>query len=374
MKLETVAVHAGADPDPATGAIAPPIHLSTTFEHGPASEPSHGYIYVREANPTQERLEIALAAIHGAEASLAFASGMAAAAALLQSLPPGSHVLLPDDLYYHVRVVLRDLGPRWGLASTAVDMTDLDAVRRALRGDTRLVWIETPSNPLMKVIDVPAVVALARGAGAQAVVDNTFATPVIENPIEEGVDVVLHSTTKYFGGHSDAQGGALIFRSKHGLLGPARHLREVLGGVASPFNSWLVLRGIRSLSCRMERHSANGLAVASALSAHPEVEAVHYPGLPTHPGHELARRRMKGFGGMLSFQVKGGRDRALAVAGRVKVFINATSLGGSESLVEHRASMEGPGTPVPENLLRLSVGLEHPDDLIADLRQALTSS
>jgi cystathionine gamma-synthase len=371
MKLDTVAVHAGAEPDPVTGAIAPPIHLSTTFEHGPGSEPSHGYIYVRETNPTQERLEQALTAIHGAQASLAFASGMAAAAAVLQSVPAGSHVLLPDDLYYHVRVVLRELGPRWGLASSAVDMTDLGAVKRALRPDTRLVWVETPSNPLMKVIDVPAVVALARSAGAETAVDNTFATPVLEDPIGEGADVVLHSTTKYFGGHSDVQGGALAFREKGRLLESASRLREVLGGVASPFNSWLVLRGIRSLSCRMERHSANAGAVSRALSAHPAVEAVHYPGLASHPGHEVARRRMRGFGGMLSFQVEGGRDRAIAVASRVKLFINATSLGGSESLIEHRASMEGPGSPVPENLLRLSVGLEHPDDLIEDLRQAL---
>jgi len=371
MKLETVAVHAGADPDPATGAIAPPIHLSTTFEHGPAAEPRHGFIYVRETNPTQERLEEALAAIHGGEAALAFASGMAAGAAVLQSLPAGSHVLFPDDLYYHVRVVLRELGPRWGLGSTAVDMTDLDAVGRALRSDTRLVWIETPSNPLMKVIDVPAVVGLARGASALSVVDNTFSTPVLEDPIAEGVDVVLHSTTKYLGGHSDVQGGALVFRSKGALADAARHLREVLGGVASPFNSWLVLRGIRSLACRMDRHSANAMAVASALARHPAVEAVHYPGLPSDPGHEVARRRMRGFGGMLSFRVRGGRERALAVASRVKLFINATSLGGTESLIEHRASIEGPGSPVPENLLRLSVGLEHPDDLVADLRQAL---
>jgi len=371
MKLETVAVHAGADPDPATGAIAPPIHLSTTFEHGPAAEPSHGFIYVRETNPTQERLEEALAAIHGGEAALAFASGMAAGAALLQSLPAGSHVLFPDDLYYHVRVVLGELGPRWGLDSSAVDMTDAGAVRRALRPDTRLVWMETPSNPLMKVTDVQAVVSLAREVGAATVVDNTFATPILESPIAEGVDVVLHSTTKYLGGHSDVHGGALVFRTRGALVDAARRLRELLGGVASPFSSWLVLRGIRTLACRVERHSANAQAVAAALEGHPAVAAVHYPGLASHPGHALARRRMRGFGGMLSFRVKGGREGALAVASRVRLFINATSLGGTESLIEHRASMEGPGSRVPDDLLRLSVGLEHPDDLIADLRQAL---
>ena len=371
MRLETVAVHAGAEPDSATGAIAPPIHLSTTFEHGPASEPLHGYIYVRESNPTQERLEEALAAIHGAEAALAFSSGMAAAAAVLQAVPSGGHVLLPDDLYYHVREVLTELGPRWGLAASAVDMTDTDAVRRALRSDTRLVWMETPSNPLMNVTDVEAVAGLARGVGAVSVVDNTFATPILESPIAEGADVVLHSTTKYLGGHSDVHGGALVFRSRGPLLDAARHLRELLGGVASPFSSWLVLRGIRTLACRMERHSANAQAVATALAGHPAVAAVHYPGLASHPAHALARRRMRGFGGMLSFRVKGGRERALAVASRVRLFINATSLGGTESLIEHRASMEGPASKLPGDLLRLSVGLEHPDDLIADLVQAL---
>lgn len=374
MRMETVAVHAGADPDPATGAIAPPIHLSTTFEHAPAAEATHGYIYVRKANPTQDRLEQALAAIHSAQAALAFGSGMAAAATLLQCLPAGSHVLYPDDLYFHVRSVLAELGPRWGLGSSAVEMTDLEAVGRALRPDTKLVWIETPSNPLLKVTDVAAVVELARGVGAAVAVDGTFATPALEDAIGEGADVVLHSTTKYLGGHSDVQGGALVFRARGPLADAALHLREELGSVASPFNSWLVLRGIRSLACRMQRHSANAAAVAAALCAHPGVEAVHYPGLESHPQHAVARRRMRGFGGMLSFQVAGGRAGALAVASRVRLFINATSLGGTESLIEHRATMEGPGTRVPENLLRLSVGLEHPDDLIEDLRQALDAA
>jgi cystathionine gamma-synthase len=371
MRLETIAVHAGAEPDAATGAIAPPIHLSTTFEHGPASEATHGYIYVRETNPTQARLEMALAAIHGGEAALAFASGMAAASALIQSTPAGSHVLYPDDLYYHVRVLLRELGPRWGLESTAVDMTDLAAVRAALRPETRLVWLETPSNPLMKITDVAGVAALARDAGAITVVDNTFASPCVEDPLAEGATAVLHSTTKYLGGHSDVMGGALAFRTKGPLLDAVSHLREVLGGAASPFSSWLVLRGIRSLSCRMERHSSNAAALAQALEAHPRVAAVHYPGLASHPGHELARRRMRTFGGMLSFRVKGGRDAAIAVATRVQLFITATSLGGTESLIEPRAAMEGPESRVPQDLLRVSVGLEHPDDLIADLRQAL---
>jgi cystathionine gamma-synthase len=270
-----------------------------------------------------------------------------------------------------VRVVLRELGPRWGLGSSAVDMTDLDAVGRALRSDTRLVWIETPSNPLMKVIDVPAVVGLARGASALTVVDNTFSTPVLEDPIAEGVDVVLHSTTKYLGGHSDVQGGALVFKEVGELREKIEHIRKILGAVASPFNSWLVLRGLRSLSCRVERHCANALVLAAFLEKHPAVEAVHYPGLESHPGHAIAKRQMSAFGGMLSLRVRGGRDAAIRAASRVKLFVNATSLGGTESLIEHRASSEGAGSPTPQNLLRVSVGLEHPDDLIADLAQAL---
>jgi cystathionine gamma-synthase len=371
MRLETIAVHAGGGVDPATGSLAPPIHLSTTFEHGPAAERPHGYLYIREGNPTQTRLEEALAAVEGGGAALAFASGLAAGAAYLQAQEPGGHVLFGDDIYYDFRTIAREFLPRWGLESSAVDMSDLGAVGRALRPNTRLLWVETPSNPLMKVADIAGIVRAAAAAGARVLVDGTFATPVLQRPLDLGAAAVLHSTTKYLGGHSDVQGGALVFKTKDALHDRAAHVRQVLGAVASPFNSWLVLRGLRSLACRVERHAANALEVARSLERHPSVAAVHYPGLASHPGHAVARRQMKAFGGMLSFQVEGGRERALAVASRVKLFTNATSLGGTESLIEHRASSEGAGSPTPQDLLRVSVGLEHPDDLVDDLRQAL---
>jgi cystathionine gamma-synthase len=371
MRFETLSVHAGAQPDAATGAIAPPIHLSTTFEHGPAAERLQGYMYVREHNPTQARLETALAAVEGGAAALAFGSGMAAGAACLQALPAGCHVVMQDDVYYDFRTLARDYLPRWGCTLTITDLGDPAHLRAALRPETRLVWIETPSNPLLKVVDIAALASLAQAHGARLLVDSTFATPALQRPFEQGADLVLHSTTKYLGGHSDVQGGALITRQVDASWDAVERARRLLGAVAAPFNSWLVLRGLRSLSCRVERHSANALALARALAVHPEVTAVHYPGLPSHPAHALAARQMRAFGGMLSFQVRGGRGRALEVAGRVRLFVNATSLGGTESLLEHRASSEGPTSTTPDDLLRVSVGLEHPDDLIADLVQAL---
>ncbi len=371
MKFETIAVHAGGAPDPATGAIAPPIHLSTTFEHGPAGEQPHGYMYIREGSPTETRLEEALAAIEGGQAALVFSSGLAAGAAYLQALPAGCHVLFADDIYYGFRQMASEFLPRWGIASSAVDMSDLDKVRHEVRGNTRLLWAESPSNPLMKVVDLAALAAIARDAGAELAVDGTFATPVLQRPFALGAAAVIHAATKYFGGHSDVQGGALVVARRDETYARAAHVRHILGAVLSPFNSWMVLRGLRSLPCRMERHSANALTVARALEGHLAVEAVHYPGLPSHAGHEIARRQMSAFGGMLSFRVKGGRDRAVAVASKVKLFTNATSLGGTESLIEHRASSEGPASTTPQNLLRVSVGLEHPDDLVEDLMQAL---
>ncbi|HTY42649.1 MAG TPA: aminotransferase class I/II-fold pyridoxal phosphate-dependent enzyme [Thermoanaerobaculia bacterium] len=371
MRFETRAVHAGGTPDAATGSVAPPIHLSTTFEHGPAAETPLGYMYIRDANPTQTRLEETLAALEGGETALAFGSGMGAAAAFFQALPPGAHVVYPSDVYYGVRALATEFLPRWGIEATAVDMTDLAAVRAAVRPSTRLLWAESPSNPLMQIADLSALAEIARGASALLAVDGTFATPALQRPLELGADAVHHSTTKYLGGHSDVQGGALVFRKAGEVFEKAAHVRKIVGGVASPFNSWLVLRGVRTLACRVERQSANALAVARSLEAHPAVEAVHYPGLASHPGHAIARRQMSAFGGMLSFRVRGGRDAALRATSRLKVFVNATSLGGTESLIEHRASSEGPGSPTPQNLLRVSIGLEHPDDLVEDLAQAL---
>lgn len=372
MRLESLAVHAGAEPDAATGAVAPPLHLSTTFQHGPAAERVAGFEYAREGNPTQARLEAALAALEGGTAALAFASGMAAADALLSSLPPDSHVLIPRDVYQGLRALARDFLPRLGIRVDAVDVTHPAVVAAAITPATRCVWLETPSNPLLQIADIAAIVAIARSAGASVVVDSTFATPCLQQPLALGADVVMHSTTKYFGGHSDVMGGALIFARRDALHEAVAHARHVRGAVMAPFNAWLTLRGLRSLPARMAWHCRNARAVAEFLAAHPRVEAVHWPGLPSHPQHAAAVRQMRDFGGMLSVQVRGGRDAALAVAGKVHLFTNATSLGGCESLIEHRASVEGANPISPQNLLRLSVGLEHTDDLVADLAQALS--
>ncbi|HEX7154177.1 MAG TPA: aminotransferase class I/II-fold pyridoxal phosphate-dependent enzyme [Thermoanaerobaculia bacterium] len=371
MHFDTRAIHAGNATDKETGAVAPPIHLSTTFEQETDASTPRGYGYIREANPTQSRLEQALAAIDSGEASLAFASGMAAGAAVLQALPAGSQVVFPDDCYYAYRLLAHDCFARWSLTYDIVAMEDLDAVRAALKPETQLLWAESPSNPLMKIVDLAALASLAKENRSRFLVDGTFATPALQRPIELGADVVLHSTTKYLGGHSDVQGGALTFAKKDALHDSVEHVRTLTGGVASPFNSWLVMRGIRSLSARMRVHCENAMALAAFLETHPRVERVHYPGLPSHPRHDVAARQMSGFGGMLSFLVRGGKEEALAVTAKVKVFTRATSLGGVESLIEHRASSEGPSSTTPANLLRLSVGLEHLGDLRDDLAAAL---
>jgi cystathionine gamma-synthase len=371
MHFETKAIHAGGHPDRETGAIAPPLHLSTTFERGEDGTTPRGFSYIRDANPTQTQLEEALAALDSAAGALAFGSGMAAAAAILQGVERGKHVLLPDDCYYGVRDLAASFFEQWGLTFDLVSMENLDAVRRGCGSETALIWAESPSNPLMKVVDLAALAKVAHERGAVLVVDGTFASPALQRPIELGADAVMHSTTKYLGGHSDVQGGSLAFRQRGEWMEKVEHVRTIAGGVASPFNSWLVLRGIRTLSARMRVHCANARAVAEFLASHARVEVVHYPGLKSHPGHEVAARQMSDFGGMLSFRVKGGAKEALAVAARCKVFTRATSLGGVESLIEHRASSEGPGSRTPPNLLRVSVGLEHPDDLVEDLRQAL---
>jgi len=373
MKIETLFVHAGHHIDEETGAIAPPIHLSTTFARDAGNELIGPSQYIREGNPTQALLEEALAPLEAGKAALAFASGMAAGTALLQSLPPGSHVVLPDDVYYGYRVALKDFLSGWGYSFTEAAMNDLAALRSAIRKETRLVWLESPSNPLMKITDLAGAAALARQSGAAVLVDNTFATPVLQRPLDLGADVVLHSTTKYMGGHSDLQGGALIFKDKGDLYEKVLHARHILGGVGSPFNSWLALRGLRTLPVRVERQSANALAVAKAMAAHPAILTVHYPGLESDPGHGVAKRQMSAFGGMLSLRVKAGRDAAIRAVGRVQLFSRATSLGSVESLIEHRATSEGLASKTSPDLLRLSIGLEHPDDLIADLDEALRS-
>lgn len=371
MRIESLAVHAGAKPDETTGALTPPLHLSTTFQHGPAGERIAGYEYTREGNPTQSRLEEALATLEGGAAALVFGSGMAATDAALSAFPDGSHVLIPHDVYHGTRVLAREFLSRQGIRTEAVDVTNAAAVASAVTPQTRCIWVETPSNPLLQIADIAVIAEIAHRANAVLIVDSTFATPCLQQPLSLGADVVMHSTTKYFGGHSDVMGGALVFARKSDLYNTVAHTRHVRGAVLAPFNAWLTLRGLRSLPARMAWHCRNARAVAEFLAAHARVEKVNWPGLDAHPNHAIAARQMRDFGGMLSVQIRGGREAALDVASKVQLFTNATSLGGCESLMEHRASVEGPNPVSPDNLLRISVGLEHPDDLVADLRQAL---
>jgi len=374
MKLETRAIHAGRHTDPATGAVTMPIHLSTTFERTREGEYPLGFSYSRENNPNRQALEQCLASIEGGKQALVFSSGLAVAAAVVQGLEPGDHILAPDDVYWGLRKVIGDVFGKAGLETTYVDMSRLDDVRAAIRPNTRLLWVETPSNPLMKICDLAGLAEIARSAGPNIVTicDGTFATPVLQHPLDCGIDMVAHSTTKYISGHSDVVGGALITRHDNYLFERARVSQRYGGAVPSPFDCWLSLRGIDTLPYRVRGHCANARQLAAWLSAHPKVERVHYPGLATHPGHDIAARQMSDFGGMLSFQVKGGREEAMQAVAGCCLFIRATSLGAAHSLIEHRASVEGPQSRTPQNLIRVSVGLEHPDDLIADLDQALT--
>ena len=369
----TVAVHAGGEADAATGAVSPPLHLATTYRHGPAGERVSGYEYQREGNPTNDRLRTALAAMEGGATALTFASGMAAMTCLLESLPNGARVLVPDDCYTGLRMLATEFLPRRGIECIRVDMSDAGSVRAACHGDIALIWAETPSNPRMKVSDIGALAVLAREHDALLVCDNTFATPLLQRPLALGADVVLHSTTKYLGGHSDVLGGALVFARDDDFQRGVAHRLHITGAVLAPFSAWLTLRGCRSLGARMALHCANARKVADFLAARAEVERVNYPGLATHPGHAVAARQMRDFGGMLSIEMRGGRQASLAMAGKLELFTNATSLGGCESLVEHRASVEGAHPTSPQNLLRFSVGLEDADDLLADLEQALAA-
>ena len=371
MNLETLAIHAGQATDPATGAVVPPIVLSTTFERAEDGSFPHGYIYTRSGNPNRTALEQCLAALEGGADCAAFGSGLAAAMAVFQSLAPGDHVIIPDDAYHGVSRLVREIMAPWGLQASVVDMTDLAAVRAAVRPTTRLLWVETPSNPLLKISDIAALAQIAHAAGARCAVDNTWATPALQRPLDLGADLALHATTKYLGGHSDVLGGAIVAREQDTFFERVRFIQGNGGAVPSPFDCWLVLRGIRSLAYRMRGHVANAARVAAFLNEHPAIERVYYPGLASHPGHAVAARQMCGFGGMLSIEVRGGEPAAMALAARVKLFTRATSLGGVESLIEHRASVEGPESRTPPGLLRVSVGLEHPDDLVADLAQAL---
>ncbi len=371
MHKETVAIHAGHEPDPTTGAVAPPIYLSTTFERDVDGGYSTGYVYSRSGNPNRTQLETALAALEGGAAAAAFSSGSAATLAVLQALSPGEHVIAPADAYHGTTRILRELMSHWGLLVSFVEMTDLAAVQAAMTSQTTLLWVETPSNPRLQVTDIAGVVAIARSQGALVACDNTWATPALQQPLALGADLVVHSTTKYLGGHSDVLSGAVVANDAEGIFARVRAVQTVGGAVAAPFDAWLIARGIRSLYWRMRGHVENAAKVAAFLHEDDRVEVVYYPGLPDHPNHDVAQRQMSAFGGMVSFQPRGDGANALAVVGRTQLFTRATSLGGIESLIEHRASVEGPQTTTPPNLIRLSVGLEYADDLIADLDQAL---
>jgi cystathionine gamma-synthase len=380
MKIETLAVHAGRLAEQARD-VTPAIHLSTTFEKAGDGSLPGGHLYARTSNPNRQALEQALAALEHGAAALCFSSGSAATQAVFQSLAPGDHVIAPEDAYYGTAILLKTLMSHWGLKFTLVNMQDLNALERALTPQTKLIWTETPSNPLLNVTDLRAVIAIARKAGALVACDNTWATPLLQRPLELGADVVMHSVTKYLSGHSDVLSGALVFKTNGGgtnsagesgtLFEKCHNIQREGGAVPSPFECWLTLRGLQTFPYRVRAHSANAQKVAEFLSRQQNVGAVHYPGLPSHPGHKIAASQMSGFGGMLSIQIKGGRVEAFKVCAAVKLFTHATSLGGTHSLIEHRASVEGPATRSPENLLRLSIGLEHPDDLIEDLDQAL---
>ena len=370
MKIETLAVHAGHTVDPATGAVSLPIHLSTTFERDAEGTYSRGFMYTRNNNPNRQALERGISVLEGGAAAAAFASGMAASMSIFQALAPGDHVLAHVDAYYGTSRLLREIFQRWGLDISFVDMSDLHAAEKALRPNTKLAWMETPSNPLLKIVDLAAVAKIVHAAGAICVCDNTWA-PTLQRPFDLGADLVLHSTTKYFGGHCDVLGGIVVSKVEDDFFQRIRGVQYEGGAVPSPFDCWLILRGMRTLPWRMRGHSENAMRVADFLSGHRKVSRVHYPGLKLHPGREIAAKQMSTFGGMLSFEVKDGRDAAMSVAAKTKIITRATSLGGVESLIEHRASIEGAGTTSPEGLLRLSIGLENAEDLIEDLDQAL---
>jgi cystathionine gamma-synthase len=370
MKIETLAVHAGHSVDPTTGAVSAPIHLSTTFERDIEGTYSRGFMYARNSNPNRIALEEGIRLIEGGAAAAAFASGMGAAMGLFQALAPGDHILAHVDAYYGMTRLLREFFLRWGLQADFVDMSNIDLVRKAMRPNTRLAWAETPSNPLLRIVDLAAVADVVHAGGALCVCDNTWA-PIIQRPFDLGMDLILHSTTKYFGGHCDVVGGIVIAKTENEYFERVQRIQYTGGAVPSPFDCWLILRGMRTLPWRMRAHSENALKVATFLAQHRKVDKIHYPGLSSHPGHEIAARQMTQFGGMLSLEVKGGGEAAMAVAAKTKIFTRATSLGGVESLIEHRASIEGPGTISPEGLLRISIGLENADDLIEDLAQAL---
>lgn len=370
-RLETLLAQTGCDPDLPTGDLVSPIHLSTTFERAADGSYPGGFMYSRNDNPNRNQFESTMALLESGMSAAAFASGMAATVAVFQSLRPADHVIIPDDVYYGVRRLLDEVLVPWGLTYSLADFSDPEAVHAASNEATRLVWAETPSNPMSKITDISAIAGVAHGMDALLIVDSTWMTPLLQRPIEQGADLVLHSVTKYLAGHSDVLGGVVVSRDADDFFERVRGYQISAGPVMEPFSAWLAMRGMRSLGARMAIHCRNARAVAEQVQAHARVTTVHYAGLEDHPGHRTAARQMEDFGGMLSFQIDGGAEEALAVAASTRVFRRATSLGGTESLIEHRASIEKQPSSTPQNLLRLSVGLEHVDDLVDDLGNAL---
>lgn len=370
MKTETLAIHASNLYKSATGDVTQPISISTTFlrdEHG--GYPG-GHMYSRMSNPNRSSLEKVLAELENGAEAAAFSSGNVAGMTVFQALAPGSHIIAPDDMYWGFKKQLKTIF-KDTLQFDFIDLTDIANIEQYIKENTVLIWVETPSNPLLKITDLAAIANLSKKYDLVLACDSTFASPCLQRPIDFGADIVMHSSTKYIGGHSDVLGGALITFAKSPLWDAIRNIQQTGGAVPSPFDCYLLLRSVKTLPYRMRGHCENGMALASYLTKHPKIEAVFYPGLPEHPQHEIARQQMKDFGGMLSILVKGGAEEARKVVNSVRIFAQATSLGGVESLIEHRASIEGPDTKTPQNLIRISAGLEHVDDLIADLAQAL---
>lgn len=372
MKIETIAIHAGNQLDQGNKAVIQPITLSTTFERAEDGSYPNGYSYSRSNNPNRNALENVLAKLENGAAAAAFSSGNAAGMTVFQSLEPGSHLICPNDMYHGLRNQLKNIFAG-KLEFNFIDLTDLELVKASIKPNTKLIWVETPSNPLLKITDIAAIAVIAKKTSIKTVCDNTFATPVLQRPLELGADLVMHSTTKYLGGHSDVLGGALIARKSNDWWLKLKQIQEMGGSVPGPFDCYMTVRGIKTLPYRIKGHVENATRLSAFLEDHPQIERVFYPGAASHPQFNIAQKQMSAGGGMLSFLIKGGAKEALAVVNNLKIFTQATSLGGVESLIEHRASVEGPDTKTPQNLIRVSVGLENIEDLMEDLTAALGS-
>lgn len=371
MRFETLAIHAGLEIENPSASIVPPISPSTIFEIGREGRTEDELHYTRLANPNRLQFEHLIATLEGGAAAAAFSSGIAAASAILQALDPGDHIIIPEDVYSGNRKLVKLIMNRWGLRSSFINMTSVERIAEAILPETRLIWIETPSNPLMRIMDIGAVTALAAERGIRTVTDNTWPSPVNQLPLKLGSDLVMHSTSKYFGGHSDILGGAVVAKEEDEFFKRIRTIQRMGGAVPSPQDCWLLARSTRTLAYRMRGHNEHAMEVARFLEGHPAVEEVFYPGLESHPGHTIAKKQMKGFGGMISFMAGGNERESIAIVGRSKLIKRATSLGGVESTWEHRKSSEGEGSVSLDRLIRVSIGLEHPDDIMEDLDQAL---